>query len=200
MLKIGKAAEPQKIVLAPADGDDPESFIILSPITPAMRRRAQRAARRVLGDVADFDDVDLDVMLDAGECAARELIRLGISEWGGFCDEADAERSELALTPDQATRFATANDAERPTGTIDDLLADEDIFALVEVLYVRPDSIRRAEKNGLSGSPNGTSAAATPGKDTAKCRAKRKRRGAAPSARTRSTRSKRTPAKASGTS
>lgn len=181
MLKLAQKSEPQKIVLREASGDELEAFVVVAAITPAMRRRAQRAAGRSLGDV-DFDAVDVDVLYDAVEDGSRELIRLGIIEWGGI---GDADGNPLELTPDRDTRFATANAPDRPAGSIDLLLADEDAFTTIDADYVRPDAIRRAEKNGLSASPSGTGEAATPGSDTASSAARPKRkRSAAKSART----------------
>lgn len=197
MLILGKAKEPLKVVLKEASGDGPEAFVILAPITPPMRRRAQRAARALLGDVDNLADVDLDQLIDIGEVASRELIRLGAVEWGGL---GDAGGVPLELTPDRDTRFATANSPDRPGGTIDLLLDDEDCFATIDERYVRPDAMRRAEKNGLSASPNGTGEAGTPGKNTASSAARPKRRAAAKNARTARKSSRRKPPKAPGTS
>lgn len=197
MLKIGEKKEPQKVVLRAAVDDEPEAFVVLAPVTPAMRRRAQRAAHRSLGD-ADFDAIDVDVLHDAVEDGSRELIRLGLLDWGGI---GDADGNLLELTPDRDTRFATANAPDRPTGTIDLLLADEDAFAAIDAAYVRPDAMRRAEKNGLSASPSGTGEAATPASATASSAARRKpKTRPAKSVRTAKTSSKRKPAKRPGKS
>jgi hypothetical protein len=170
----------------------------MAPIGPGMRRRAQRAARGVLGEVTDFDAVDEDLMFDAGDTASRELIRIGMIEWGGI---GGAEGDEpLVLTPDAETRLRTCNDPARPTGTIDLLLADEDVVAKIDADYVLPDSLRRIEKNALSASPTGTGEAGTQATDTASSAARPKRKAGARSARTAKTSSAATKPKASGPS
>jgi hypothetical protein len=200
MLTIGKAPEAVRVVLREAQGKDPEAFVLLDPITPKLRRRALRVASRemVAAGVDKFADLNPEQQRDVGDLVSFELIRLGAREWGGIGDESG---QPVALTPDQATRLRTATDLDRPTGTIDALLHDEVEFAKLDAGYVMPDSLRLAEKNASSGSPNGTSVAATPGKDTATCRAgSRKGRSAAKNAPTRKTRSTRTKAKRSGKS
>jgi hypothetical protein len=136
-------------------------------------------------------------MLDVSEEVSRELLRLVIVGIEGIADETTGE--PFALTP--TAKPGCARQRQRPPeGTIDDLLADERIFAKLDAEYVIPDARRRAEKNALSGSPPGTSTGATPGKGTANFRAKRTSTAAAKNARTKKTRSKPTKAKASGTS
>lgn len=198
MLTLGAKKDPQRIVLREASGDEPEAYVVMAPISPPMRRRAQRVARRLMGETTDLADMDLDQLIDIGEVASRELIRLGLVEWSGI---GDADGDELGLTPDRETRFATASDEDRPTGSIDNLLDDEDLFNRIDEIYVRPDALRRAEKNALSASPIGTGEAGTPAGDTASSAAKpkRKRSGAKP-ARTVSTSSRPRPAKAPGKS
>jgi hypothetical protein len=196
MLTLSKRVEQTRIVLREAQGDEPEAFVVLDPITPKMRRRALRAIRPLLTSFTDSSQPDPDLMGDVGEKVSRELIRMGLVSWGGIGGD---DGKPLDLTPDQATRLRTANDPERPTGTIDLLLDEETVFDKIDEAWVRPDAIRRAEKNGLSGSPNGTSTAAMPGSDTANLAAKPKRRAsAAKRAPTAKTNSKRKPAKASG--
>lgn len=189
MLKLAKPAEPQRIVLRPADGEEPEAFIIVAPITRAMRRRALGAARRFLEStgVDAAQDLSADQLTDMSEIVSVELCRLGVMEWGGI---GDADGELLDLTPALDTRFATAGDPERPTGTIDLLLADEAVLKKLDNDYVIPDALRLAEKNGLSGLPSGTGKGATPGKGTASLAAKRTRKAAAPRARTAKTSSK----------
>jgi hypothetical protein len=196
MLKISKAPDAVRVVLREAQGDEPEAFVLFDPITPKMRRRALAVARTELTAAGvEYGDLDPLQLRDVGDLVSAELIRMGVREWGGI---GDAAGQLLALTPDQATRIRTAAASDRPKGTIDDLLADEDIFDKLEAGYVLPDAQRRAEKNALSGSPNGISAAATPGNATASLAAKPKRKAAAPNAPTKSTRSKPTTAKGRG--
>lgn len=203
MLKLGQKPEPKRIVLKAAEGKEPEAYVVMAPITAAMRRRAQGVVRRLVAGVDDIEDIDADTLGDAGEAASRELIRLGMIEWGGI---GDANGKPLELTPDRDTRMKTANAPERPEGTVDLLLADEEIFAKLDADYVRPDAVRIAEKNGLSASPTGTGEAATRGKGTASSHAAARKRGAASrkaaakTAPTPKRRSRPKPAKASGRS
>lgn len=206
MLQLANPAGLQRIVLQAAvppspenpDGES-EAFVVMAPITAAMRRRALRATRRFLteSEIESTQDLSADQAGDLGEFVAKELIRLGMVEWGGI---GDADKNALDLTPDRDTRFATANEKDRPTGTIDLLLNDEDVVNKIDGLYVLPDALRRAEKNGLSGSRSGTGTGATPAKTTARLAARPRRKAAAKNARTAKTSSKRKPAKASGKS
>ena len=202
MFTIAKRPDdgPVRVTIREAQGDDPAAVVILVPIDAKMRRRAMRAARRMLDDLgAEYSEVgkDADLMVDVSEEIGRELMRLGIVGIEGIADEND---QPFAITPDRETRLRTAADKKRPTGTIDDLLADEIVFARLDADYVMADAKRRAEKNGLSGSPSGTSAGATPGNATASLAAKRKKTAAARRARTKNTRSRPTKRKASGKS
>jgi hypothetical protein len=198
MFSIAKrSAELLRVTIAEAQGDDPAAVVVLVPIEPKMRRRAMAAARRLLDKIGHdpAEGLEGDVLFDVSEEVSRELLRLGIVAIEGFGDE---DGKPFDLTPDRETRLRTVSDPDRPTGTIDDLLADDWVFDKLDAEYVIPDAKRRAEKNGLSGSPNGTSTGATPGKDTARSPARRKRTVAAKNARTRSTRSKPTKRKGSG--
>lgn len=202
MFNIAKrgADTPIRVTLAEAQGDDPAAVVVLVPITQPMRRRALGAARRYLQsiDVSPTDGIEGDLLLDVSEEVSRELMRLGIADIEGIVDEVTGE--PFTVTPDLATRLRTAGDQDRPKGTVDDLLADDRVFEKLDADYVMPDARRRTEKNVLSGSPNGTSTAATPGSDTANFRAKPTRKAGAGNARTKSTRSKATKAKGSGRS
>lgn len=194
-----RAEEPVRVTLVAPEGEEKGAFVTLAPIEPKMRRRALGAARRLLERMGhQSEDLEGDLLLDVSEEVSRELMRLGIVSVEGIFDDATGE--PLELTPDRETRLRTASDEDRPTGTIDDLLADERVFARLDAEYVIPDAKRRAEKNGLSGSPNGTSTAATPGSGTANSPARRARRAAAKNARTKNTRSKPTRPKKSGRS
>lgn len=198
MLTLTEKKGPQRVVLRPANGKEPEAAVLLAPIDASMRRRAQHAVKRMLGPDADLELINADLLFDISETASKELVRLGIIGWEGIGDANDVP---LPVTPDRETRMATANDPDRPTGTVDLLLADEDLFGRLDAEYVRPDAVRRAEKNGLSGSPHGTSTRATPGKSTARRPAAPKaKKAAAKSARTVKTSSKPTPRKRSGKS
>jgi hypothetical protein len=201
MFTIAKrASEPVRITIAEANGDDPAAVVVLVPIEPKMRRRALGAARRMLERLGVEANAGLegDILLDVSEEVSRELMRLGIVDVEGIVGEESGE--PFALTPDRETRLRTASDVDRPTGTIDDLLADARIFAKLDADYVIADAQGRAEKNASSGSPSGTSTGATPANAIANSAARRKRRGAAKNARIGSTRSKPTKAKASGKS
>ena len=202
MLVLGAKKEPKKIVLreavkaAKGRKAEPEAFVIMAPITKPMRRRAMMAARKVTGKVDDIAELTPDLILDAADAASAELIRLGMIDWGGI---GDANGKPVALTPDRDTRLKTANDPERPTGTIDLLLADVDLLEKIEADYSVIDRVRQAEKNASSPSQNGTGGAATRAKTTAGFPARPKAtKTAAANARTGSTRSNRKPAKKSG--
>ena len=217
MFKLSKAAaEPQRIVLRaaiearpavkkgrkvvePAVAAEPEAYVVMAPITPAMRRRAQGAIRRyaAAAEIANLEDMTADQLGDMSELLSIELTRLGVQEWGGIGDE---DGQTLDVTPDRDTRFRTANDEGRPTGTVDLLLADVQAFGILDELYVRADAHRLAEKNGLSALPTGTGKAATRAKTIARLPATPKRRAAAKSAHTGSTPRKPKRPKASGRS
>lgn len=190
MFTIAKrAGEPVRVTIVEATAAEPAAVIVLAPIDAKMRRRALRAAQRFLKamDVPEADGIEGELLLDVSDEVSRELMRLGVTALEGIVDDATGEPFEL--TPDLMTRLRTSDQADRPTGTIDDLLADERVFERLEAEYVMPDARRRLEKNGLSGSPNGTSTEAMPGSDTANSPAKRTRKAGAKSARIRKTRS-----------
>jgi hypothetical protein len=198
MLKLQKREETRVHL------NDDGAIIILDPITPKMRRRVFRMYREALEKegvdltkLAEGDSVAADLSRDLGDLISGELIRMGAREWAGI---GDADDNPLELTPDQETRIKTATDPKRPTGTIDLLLEDESAFEKINAEYVMADIARRAEKNALSGSPTGTSAAATPGTTIAGSPAKPKRARGARNARTESTNSKRKRARGSGKS
>lgn len=197
MRYLGQKRDPIRVALPATDGGD-EAYVLFAPITQAMRRRAQRAAQRRMGEGVTADTADIDVLFDAIEEAATELIRLGAIEWGGIVDEGG---TAVPLTPDRETRFRTANDPERPTGSIDLLLADEESLVLLDSGYVRPEAERRAEKNASSVSPSGTGEAGTPANAIAGSAAARKAKtAAAKPVRTARMRRKPKPAKGSGRS
>jgi hypothetical protein len=204
MLVLGQKKEPRKIVLREQVGTpgkkgfEPEAFVVMAPINGPMRRRAARSARRLMGlESAEAGELELDQLLDLGEIGSKELIRLGAVEWGGL---GDAAGKPLALTPDRETRFATANQDDRPTGSIDLLLADDDLVERIADDYVRPDAMKRAEKNASSALPNGTGKAGTRANDIASSVAGPKTKArAARNAPTSRKRSARKPAKLPGT-
>lgn len=203
MFTIAKRAdgEPVRVTIAEATKTAPAAVVVLVPIDSKMRRRALRGAQRMMADLGvDYAELEknADLMIDVSEDMSRELMRLGIVAVEGIGDE---EGKPFDLTPTPETRLRTAADKDRPAGTIDDLLADETIFARLDADYVMPDAKRRAEKNGFAGSPDGTSTGATPGSDIANSAAKRTtKRAAAKNARTRNTRSRPKTAKRSGRS
>lgn len=204
MLVLGQKKGPQRIVLRDAVRASkgvkaqPEAYVVMAPITRPMRRRAMEAARQVLGQVESLDDVSPLVLMDSADAAARELIRMGALEWGGI---GDADNHVLELTPDRETRLRTALDKDRPTGTID-LLLDEDQYMMkIEADYTGPDRSRQAEKNASPPLQNGTGGAGTRARTIAGSPANRKaRRTAAKNAPTGKAGSKAKPAKKSGRS
>lgn len=188
MFKLEKRSQIV-VPLVAGSGKEPGVSVTFDPVTPAMRRRAFRAWSRKLEElgIAEVDEADADTLGDLHEMMSRELMRMALASWQGI---ADAGGKPLEPTPDQATRLRTVNDPERPTGTIDDVLANEEIFAACDLGFLKPEALRYSEKNASSASPNGTSARATRGNATASSRASRKVRAGAKSARTVSKRSK----------
>jgi hypothetical protein len=116
-----------RVTLVEAQGDEQGAFVTLAPIEPKMRRRAMGAARRLLekmgADPAE-SGIEGDLLLDVSEEVSRELMRLGIVSIEGIFD--DVRRAGAAGADARPeTRLRTASDPDRPTGTIDDLLADD---------------------------------------------------------------------------
>jgi hypothetical protein len=160
-----------------AQGDDPAAVVTLAPIEPKMRRRAMRAARRCWKRWASTPDdgIEGDLLLDVSEEVSRELMRLGIVASKASSTKKTGE--PFALTPDRETRLRTANDVRPPDGHDRRPAGRRTGLRQAGRRICHPDAMRRAEKNALSGSPNGTSTGATPGKDTANSPARRKRKG-----------------------
>ena len=127
--------------------------------------KAVRAARRAVATALRIDVEDIE---EAGDALSRELLRRGILEWEGV-----GSQDGTPLTPQ--TRVGVFNEAgelvEDDEGepvtqaAVELFLRDPTAFEAADRVYVRPWSDRELEKNGLAGSPNGTSE--TPAKATA---------------------------------
>lgn len=189
-----QAQQPWWFVVQAAAGDSPAVEVEFVPIGRAALRAARRAAAEAVG-AAMSEDEDESATLSpelveiAGDVLSEHLLLTGIRAWRGV---GDAEGALAAVTPDNLRLF----------------LADPTRFEKLDDAYVRPFVMKELEKNGLSLSPNGISAGAMPGTDTAgksarrtsKAGAKRTRKKAAKSpAPIASSTRKPKPASASGT-
>ncbi len=148
--------------------------ILFAPIGMKAVRAAREAVREILGQQADD-------LIGAGDALSRALIARGILGWEGV---GDREGNELPVTPEAIELF----------------LDDPTAFEAADDAYVRPWAKRDMEKNASAGSANGTGAAETPAGNIVHSRAKRKPKGAVPSARTAKTSPKPRKAKPSGQS
>lgn len=167
--------EPYWLTLfaAGALGDgEPAVEVKVKPADRAMRREAARAARPWMDGVdlsnEELAREDVDKLLDAGDATSRELMRLAIVEWRGIGD-------------------AEGNAVEATAENVEMALDDERFFDAMDRLYVTPATELDREKKGSAGSLNGTGAAATPAKGTARSPASKRASGAAKGASTRPT-------------
>lgn len=130
------------------------------PIGRKMVRAAYREMQAVLAE-------HKEASVEANDAFSASLIRQGLLQWKGI---QGADGATLPFSPSGIETF----------------LADDGLFLAAAKAYVTPWWAAQAEKNGLSGSGAGTSAAPTPAKPTARTAAKPAR-----SAHTRSTPRKR---------
>lgn len=136
------------------DPNDPRPFFVpgvrvrFARASRSLKRRAQVAASGLLGEAGENEHHDPLNLADAGDAFSEEMIRRGIVEWEGI---GDAEGSTLPVSPEAIEMF----------------IADPDLFDRADQLYVLPEVLRDAEKNGLSASPAGTGEAETPAADIA---------------------------------
>lgn len=151
----------QEAVVADRDEDClPAVEVLFAPIGMIALRAARRAAGEVYSEVDEAgEDAPLtpDLLERAGDALSRALLIAGIKDWKGV-GVADAP---VLVTPERVEIF----------------LRDPGRFEKLDAAYVRPFVMRELEKNGLSLSPNGISAAGA--KPTAKASAKPKSTGAA---------------------
>ncbi|WP_419808387.1 hypothetical protein [Sphingomonas sp.] len=158
--------------------------VLFAPITRTMFRRARRDAMVTLGD----DTADLE---DMGDAFSLAVITAGAQDWRGVCAMADGEDDG----PGEELPFTADNLAAA--------LSDPLTFEAFDAAYVHPFIIRERERaapgNGYAVSPSGTGEAAMAGKTTAGNRAERRKR-AATSAPTGSTKPKPTKKRSSGPS
>lgn len=132
MLKLTTQAGPFWLDLMP------DVQILVRPITPTMILVAREEAGKVL-QAADEDSTTSAI--EASVAIARRLAHLGIMDWTGI---GDADGNPLPVTPE----------------SVDMALDVWAVFDAIDRRYVDPAFVRQAEKNELSSSPAGTSAAA----------------------------------------
>lgn len=191
--------EPEQawVELIPAKGDDPAVLVIFAPPTRSMKRRAQRAAWREMSG-AKPEELDALELADIGDAFSRELLRLAIVAWKGVGLDGATVGEPAEITPPLDVRVKTSDKPDRPTGTIDLFLADEEAFDAADAAYVLPILERDREKNALSASPTGIGGAGTRGKAIAGSAARPRKKAGAKSARTGKTSLKPPKAKSSG--
>jgi hypothetical protein len=149
----------RKLTLREETEADPAVVIEVAPHTRAMSRRAGLAARAQFPDLPlELKDAPRAMVGDFIDAVTRETLRLAITSWEGI---GDAKGKPIPVTPELSVRVATADQPDRPSGTIDLFLADDDLLEVADRLYVLPQAERRREKNGAGHSSNGTSAGAT---------------------------------------
>lgn len=118
---------------------------LFDPPSRAVKRAAQHDAARAAGwDGAG--DMPVLLMAERGVAYGESIIRYCLRGWRGI----GAEGAPTPFTPDMVDAF----------------IADERLYDAAYMMFVLPELIRDAEKNGLSPSPNGTGAGATAGSDT----------------------------------
>lgn len=166
--------------LRAAQGEDPAVEVQFGPITRGMKLRAYRRALGLI-DSDDVESLDQVALGDIGDAFSYELLRLGIRAWRGVGDE---NGEPVAITPPMRDRFRTAEDEDRPMGTIDAFLSIEELFDAADRIYVIPVVERDRSKNALSASPNGIGEAATPAPAIAGSSARRTSKGGARNAST----------------
>lgn len=159
--------------------------VLFAPVDRAMLRKARREAMDALGQ--EGEEVDLE---ELGDAFSMALITAGAKDWRGVCEMADdADAGAGEPLPFSAENLAAA-------------LSDPITFEAFDQAYVRPfillERERAAPGNGSAASPAGTGQAATPESDIATSHAVESDDAA--SARTASTKRKRTPKKRSGRS
>lgn len=167
--------------------------VLFAPIDRQMLMRARRAARAVSAADTDDDGTSaIDMIEEMGDAMSRALIVEGARDWRGVCIMAD----ETDDGAGEALEFSPENLAMA--------LADPFTFEAFDAAYVVPFVTAEREReepgNAFAASQNGTGAAATQASDTASKLVRRKRGGAATSARTSSRNRKPRPKKASGES
>lgn len=124
-----------------------------------------RAARRAVAAALQIDESDIE---SAGDALSLELLRRGILDWEGV-GNAEGEpltpQTPVPVFLEDGLRALDATDRPATEAAVELALRDPCLFEALDRVYVRPWSLREAEKNGFAGSRNGTSA--TPASNTA---------------------------------
>lgn len=144
-MRVLKQAEPTWETLFPAEGGKPAVEVLFAPVTRQMRRNAKAAVREMILSGVEIESASPELLDDVGEAVSIAFLRQGIIDWRGI---GDADGEPIAVSPEAIEMF----------------LADDDLFAAADRIYVGPIIERDREKNGLSASPNGIGEAETPAK------------------------------------
>jgi hypothetical protein len=175
---------PRWITLFDAADGRPAVRVLFARPSRSLKRRAQRAAAELLGEIVEGEERDPFDLADAGDAFSEDMLRRAILDWEGI---GDAKGKVLPVTPESIELF----------------IADQALLDRADELYVLPELRRDAEKNASSALSAGTGRAATPESATASSaapeRPKAKAKAAATNAHTSSTRRAAKRAKASGT-
>ncbi len=156
---LGSAA-PIVVTLIAAAGDRPAvTATFNAQPSPLSLRAARRAA------IAEMQKGEMDVLERAGDAFTAAIIRHNLIGWTGIGgDEGD---QVIEPTPDREIRDVEGKVTGIELGTISRFLAEPRLVEAADREYVLPWTKVDAEKNGLSLSPAGTSAGATPEPGTA---------------------------------
>lgn len=167
MFVLTPPPEPEWLTLIDAAGDTPAVRVRMAPVGPAARDAASAAVAQVLAGVepelreearstigadgrisGEVTPALADLFKRIGRASGAAMMREGLREWSGI---GGPDGAPIAVTPT----------------TIGWLLANEELYATLDRLYVLPVALRDAEKNASAGSPAGTGTRATPEPDTA---------------------------------
>lgn len=156
---LGSAA-PVTVTLIAAAGDWPAVTATFNAQPSPLSLRAGRRAA-----IAEMQKGEMDVLERAGDAFTAAIIRHNLIGWtgigGGEGDEV------IEPTPDREIRDTEGNVTGIEPGTISRFIAEPRLVEAADREYVLPWTKVDAEKNGLSLSPAGISAGATPEHDTA---------------------------------
>ncbi|MBW6524419.1 hypothetical protein KZ810_13000 [Sphingomonas sp. RHCKR47] len=152
-------AKPVEHELIPAIGDNPPVKVTF-PAQPSLL--SLRAARRATVEALRGGGAEAEER--AADAFTTTLIRHNIVSWSGI---GDADGKPVEPTQDVEHRDVDGNVTSVEPGTISMFLAEPRLVEAADQLWVLPWAMADAEKNGLSLSPNGTSAGATQEADTA---------------------------------
>lgn len=158
-----QALEPWWFTDQAATDDLPAVRVRFVPIGRVALRNARRAAAKAIGSQLPDDEeatLPTELIEQAGDILSESLLMSGIDAWEGV---GDADGKPVGVTPEYLRIF----------------LADPLRFERLDAAYVRPFVLKELEKNVLSPSPSGTSAAEMPALDTANRSARRTARAGA---------------------